>query len=148
MVKTKTATEHQEQVALFDLVALHLKKYPELIDLYAVPNGSYRHIATAKKAKREGQKAGVPDICLPVSSMGYNALYIEMKRSKPRGQLKPHQRETMERLAGYGNLCYVCWGTEGAWEIIRSYIESNDFNIVHEDQAKHKEFLLIAPTLP
>ena len=120
---SKTPTEHQEQVALFDLVALHLKKYPELQDLYAVPNGSYRHIKTAMKAKREGQKAGVPDLVLPISRMGYHALYIEMKRSKPRGQVKPHQRETMERLAGYGNLCFVAWGDKVAWDIIQAYLE-------------------------
>jgi hypothetical protein len=121
-MKTKTATEHQEQVALFGLVALHLKKYPELEDLYSVPNGARVGWKTAKKLKAEGLKAGIPDLCLPVSRMGYHALYIEMKRSKPRGTVKPHQRERMERLSEYGNLCVVCWGTEKAWQMIEGYL--------------------------
>ena len=135
-MKTKTATEHQEQVALFDLVELHLKKYPELVDLHSIPNGARVGWKTAKKLKAEGLKAGIPDLFLPVSRMGYHGLYIEMKRSKPKGTLKPHQRERMERLAGYGHLCYVCWGTEGAWSIIKQYL--GGFILLRRDDKRIK----------
>ena len=32
--------------------------------------------------KRQGVKAGVPDICLPVARNGYHGLYIELKAGK------------------------------------------------------------------
>jgi hypothetical protein len=62
--------------------------------------------------------------------MGYNALYIEMKRSNPRGTVKPHQRERMKRLAKYGNLCYVCWGDEAAWVVLHGYLHNLIINKV------------------
>lgn len=41
-----------------------------------------RDKATAVALKRQGVKAGVPDICLPVARNGYHGLHIELKAGK------------------------------------------------------------------
>ena len=119
-----TATEHDEQVTLFDLLKKNKKKHPEFADIHSIPNGARVGWTTAKKLKKEGLKKGIPDIFVPYSRMDYHGLYIEMKRSKPKGQIKPHQMERMESLASYGHLVYTCWGDESAWEIIKAYTNS------------------------
>ncbi len=47
--------------------------------IYAIPNGGYRPIATAKKMKKEGVRRGIPDLHLPVARGEYLTLYIETK---------------------------------------------------------------------
>ncbi len=44
-----------------------------------MPNGGKRDKATAAVLKRQGVKAGVPDIMLPAARAGYHGLYIELK---------------------------------------------------------------------
>jgi hypothetical protein len=79
------SSEHDEQVNLFHWADIMSPQYPELALLHAIPNGGKRNINVARKLKEEGQKAGVPDICLPVPRGEYHGLYIEMKygRNKP-----------------------------------------------------------------
>ena len=112
-MKTKTATEHQEQVALFQMGVHPL--------LYAIPNGARTSINVAKKLKAEGLKKGVPDLCLPVARLGYHSLYIEMKRLKPRGSTQPHQKAWLKALAREGHMVYICWGAEAAWYVLDQY---------------------------
>ena len=72
-------SEHDEQSAIFEWAALMQGAYPELGLLFAIPNGGKRDKATAGKLKAEGVKAGVPDMCLPVSNGKYHGLFIELK---------------------------------------------------------------------
>ena len=72
-------SEHTEQVALFNILALYEQKYPELKWIHAIPNGGHRHIRVAMKMKAEGVKAGVWDIFVPVAVNGKCGCYIEMK---------------------------------------------------------------------
>lgn len=58
---------------------LEFKYMPELQYMYHVPNGGKRDKATAAVLKRQGVKAGVPDIMLPAARAGYHGLYIELK---------------------------------------------------------------------
>lgn len=53
---------HQE--ALFNWAAYRTGLMPELQYMYHVPNGGKRDAATAVALKRQGVKAGVPDIML------------------------------------------------------------------------------------
>ena len=117
-------TEHAEQVAVFEWSAYQRKKYPELDLLIAIPNGGKRHIGTAMKLKAEGVKPGVPDILLPVSRHGFNALWIELKvgKNKP----SPNQLYMMHRLTDEGAMCQVCWGAEQAILAIKAYIEDRE----------------------
>ena len=74
-------SESAEQSALFAWASQVSFSYPALRLLYAIPNGGARNKITAAILKREGVRAGVPDICLPVPSGAYHALYIELKRT-------------------------------------------------------------------
>lgn len=65
---------HQE--ALFSWAAYRTGLMPELQYMYHVPNGGKRDKATAAVLKRQGVKAGVPDIMLPAARAGYHGLCL------------------------------------------------------------------------
>ncbi len=71
---------HQE--ALFSWAGYNMGRMPELEYMHHVPNGGKRDRATAVALKRQGVKAGVPDIVLPAARAGYHGLYIELKAGK------------------------------------------------------------------
>jgi hypothetical protein len=114
-------TEHEEQVALMRLVELHRGRWPELGMLYAIPNGGKRSKITGAILKREGQKAGVPDLCLPVPRGEYHGLYIEMKRQK-KSSISPEQVQWIAALRGQGYRAEICLGAAAAWEVIQEYV--------------------------
>lgn len=113
---------------LFTWAMLSLMRYPQLNDLFAVPNGAKKSLRMAAQFKREGLKRGVPDVILPHARHGYHALYIEMKRQRVKGERvelragtkpKEAQRDWHERLRAAGNCVEVCYG----WEEARAKIE-------------------------
>lgn len=116
------ATEHQEQVSLFQWAAHMSGKYPELRLMYAIPNGGLRNPVVASKLKAEGVKAGVPDIFLPAARCGYHGLYIEMKRTKG-GRLSTEQAQWIADLLNQGYAVYKAEGWVKAKEIIESYLK-------------------------
>lgn len=112
--------EHDHQCALFRWAALHEKRYPELKLLHASANGGKRNLIVAMKLKKSGVKAGVPDICLPVSRGTYHALYIELKVGK--GKPSPAQLSWQALLKMHGNLAIVAYGWEEARQMIERYL--------------------------
>jgi hypothetical protein len=124
--------ETQEQQALFAWADLMSGRIPELQDMYAVPNASRRSLRIGAQMKREGMRAGVPDIVLPHARGGYHALYIEMKRQRVKGErvelragTRPgeKQRQWHERLQAAGNRVCVCYGWEDAKGVIEQYLK-------------------------
>lgn len=115
-----SGSEHVEQVALFEWAAIHTVLYPELALLFAIPNGGHRHISVAARMKREGQKPGVPDICLPVPSKGWHGLFIELKY----GRNKPSEAQDwwLAQLTEQDYLAVVCYGWQDAVDTIRDYL--------------------------
>jgi hypothetical protein len=111
--------EHMEQCALMRWCQLNEQKYPELRWIYAIPNGGQRNILVAAKLKKEGVKAGVPDLCLPVARGGYQALYIELKAGKNKPTAS--QLEWQGGLNALGNLSVTCWGWESGSRVIDDY---------------------------
>ena len=89
--RTALRSEHDEQVLYFRWIDETVRVHPDLARAFAVPNGGYRHIATAMKLKAEGVKPGIPDIMLLVARDVYHGLMIEMKR--PGGTLSPMQAD-------------------------------------------------------
>lgn len=99
--------EHLEQVALCQWWALACKSYglPERV-LFAIPNGRLRSISEAVKLKREGVRAGIPDMLLAVPTrcvddagnvtgyLGDPGLFIENKAGKG----KPTKAEVLAAL--------------------------------------------------
>jgi len=114
--------ENGAQEALFSWCDIQRHKYPELKLLYHVPNGGKRDARTAQALKRQGVKAGVPDLCLPVARGGWHGLYIELKV----GKNKPteHQREWLKSLRHQDYATAVCYGWEEAAETLASYLDS------------------------
>ena len=104
--------EHDEQVLLFSKARLYEGQYPELVLLFAIPNGGLRNKVVAKKLKAEGVKAGVLDVCLPVPRGRYHGLYIEMKH----GRNKPTkaQRFWIDALRLAGHRVEVCYSGDAA----------------------------------
>lgn len=116
-------SEHEEQAAFFKLVDLYSNRYPELLNIYAVPNGSLRNKVIAAKLKAEGVKPGVPDISVDVASRGYYGLKIEMKRSDGGAGLSKYQANWFKRLSKAGYLCRVAKGADEAWKILCWYLQ-------------------------
>jgi len=121
-------SESTEQQALFEWAALYRTETPELEMLYAIPNqggAGYGAMRRGLKMKSEGQKKGVPDICLPVRRANWNALYIEMKDVKG-GRMSPHQLDWMCRLSFHQNCCVLAHGFDAARESIMEYLSLSD----------------------
>lgn len=114
------ATEHQEQVALFQWAAL--SGISELRLMFAIPNGGHRHVAVAAKLKAEGVKPGIPDIFLPVADdyRGHIGLWIEMKSAK--GRATPIQKQWHADLQQQGYCVAVCHGWQEAQKAILIYL--------------------------
>lgn len=125
-------TEHAEQSALIRWVRLHERIDQRLATLYAVPNGEHRLLRVAARLKREGVRAGVPDICLPVEGylaetgdMGrrrYGSLYLEFKSAT--GRPSAAQQEWAAAARGHGPKLVVCRSWIVAATIICEYLDN------------------------
>lgn len=118
--KVRNDFEHEEQVVFMQWCSLQEKKYPELQLMFAIPNGGQRSATTAAKLKKEGVKAGIPDLHLPVAKGTYNSLFIEMKVGKNRPT--KHQETMMQLLEDAGNRCVVCYGAKEAIQETLNYL--------------------------
>jgi hypothetical protein len=116
-------SEHDEQASLMQWCELNQGKYPKLKRLFAIPNGGARHVVVARKLKAEGVRKGVLDLCLPVPSMLYHGLFIEMKRVKASYPTK-EQKEEIEELRADGYRAEVCRGFEEARDVLIDYMEN------------------------
>lgn len=113
--------EAAEQEALFDWAAFMSGRYPELEWLHHIPNGGSRNTIEAANLKRQGVKAGVPDLCLPVARGHFHGLYIELKY----GSNKPSENQTrwISALRKQGYVAEVCYGWQQAVEVITEYLK-------------------------
>ena len=119
-------SEHHHQVALFQWASRAEGRYPELAAMYSVPNGGARSKAAAGKLKAEGVKAGIPDICLPLRTHKYGALYIELKapaeHGSPAGRVSVAQRKMIAHLTDLGNCVRVAYGWQDAMSMIEDHL--------------------------
>lgn len=118
------ATEAQEQEMLFRYCAVEIGRYPMLANLFHIPNGGTRNKREAVRLKREGVRAGYPDLALDYPSCGKHGLRIELKRTKGYS-IQPEQKDWIIRLNNAGYAAVFCYGWENAWEVIKSYINGN-----------------------
>ena len=116
-------TESGEQQALVDWANAMIAtgKYPDLYWLFAIPNGGLRNKATAIKLKREGVRAGVPDLCLPIPRRNYHGLFIELKVG--RRQPSEQQGEWIRHLMRKGYRVCVAYGFEDAQLALVEYLK-------------------------
>lgn len=113
--------EANEQEALFRWAAFARGRFPEIDLLYHIPNGGSRNQKEAANLKRQGVKAGVPDLCLPVARGKYHGLYIEMKYGKNKTSEK--QNEWLDALQRQNYAVAVCYGWEEAQILLTKYLE-------------------------
>lgn len=95
--------------------------------MFAIPNGGARNAATGAVLKREGVKAGVPDIFLPWPSCGRHGLFVEMK--KPGGSVRGNQKAWQRELVEAGYEAVVCYGWDDAREVITRYLEESEYGL-------------------
>jgi hypothetical protein len=114
-------SEHAEQAALIAWADGHAGRLPELGMIFAIPNGGARHIATARKLRAEGVRAGVPDLMLAVARGAWHALFIELKRTRG-GRVAPEQRQWHTALLAAGYDVRVCRGWMEAATAILIYL--------------------------
>lgn len=79
--------EADQQRKLFQWTTFIRTKYPEIDLMFHIPNGGSRNKLEAANLKKQGVKAGVPDLFLPVGRGSYHGLFIELKygKNKPNG---------------------------------------------------------------
>lgn len=118
--------ESQEQCALIEWAELASNSHPELKLLHHIPNGGKRNIATAARLKKEGVKAGVPDLFLPAPKGKWHGLYIEMKA--PKGTTSEKQKWWIENLKKQGYCVVVHYSWEAAKDTIICYLMERDVN--------------------
>lgn len=113
--------EAEEQETLFEWTLWNLGRLPELEYLHAIPNGGSRHPAEAARLKKQGVKAGVPDIFLPEPRGQYHGLYIEMKRAV-RGKTTADQDRWLHHLQSRGYMTATCFSCDSAIHVIEQYM--------------------------
>ena len=90
-------TEASEQEAVIKICKFMENRYPELKLLHHCPNGGKRDRVSAAVLKRQGVKAGVPD-------------------------LQKEQKEFLKQAADYGNFVAICYSQEIALKVIEDYV--------------------------
>lgn len=113
-------SEASEQITLIQWCDINRCKYPELGLIFHIPNGGKRNKLEAIKLKKEGVKAGVPDLFLPVARRVYNGLFIELKYGS--NKATPKQKEWINNLNAQGYKAVVCNGFDEARLTIEEYI--------------------------
>lgn len=130
------SSEAEQQEALIDFcnkISLS-PRYKDLKLIYHIPNGGSRNTLEAKNLKKQGVKAGVPDLFLPVAKGGYFGLYIEMKWGK--NKATDEQLKWMAELRNQGYAVWLCYGSEVAKNCLEQYISFPPTEIIGE----RKEF--------
>ena len=116
----RVPTESVEQQCLFRWARFSEGAHPELKMLFHIPNEGKRTQQNGARLKREGLKAGVPDLCLPVARGNYHGLYIELKRIGEKAN--ENQEQWIRALRAQRYAAYVCQGWDSARRIIEEYL--------------------------
>lgn len=116
-------SEHQIQSAFIEWVRIAEKQDERLKLLFAVPNGRKREKVTAAILKKEGVRAGVLDIFLPLRTDAFNGLAIEFKNPLT-GKVSKEQRDFSALLVKYGWRVEICTDAEQAIKITKNYLDS------------------------
>lgn len=97
MTRLAAPPEAAEHAALFEWIYAHEGRYPALGLAFHAANEGKR---APWRAAREGIRAGVPDVLLPVPRGDWTGLAVELKAG--RGRLTPAQSDWLDRLAAEG----------------------------------------------
>ena len=123
-------SESQSQSAVIDWWRLACKGYglPEFA-LFSIPNGAHKSMAARMKFKREGLRAGVPDLFLAVphvlncddgSTAYIPGLWLEMKRKG--GRVSPEQTAFLLYARKQGYHAHICYSADETIAAIKGYL--------------------------
>lgn len=119
MAVQRERREQQYFVQWFEL------KYPDIL-ITASANGGARNPREAANMKREGVRAGWPDIQIARPSKGFHGLFIEMKAPKTAtsiaGKLSMQQKIILQKLNDAGYCARAAWGWLEAKDITEEYL--------------------------
>jgi hypothetical protein len=121
MSLTAKVSEHQHQVTFFQYVDVLAQRYPILsTNVFAIPNGGNRDLITGTRLKREGVRAGAPDILVAIPIQPWHGLFIEMK-VRPN---KPSKKQVIFlcNLLSAGYKTHVSYDAEDAIKALDSYL--------------------------
>lgn len=118
--KRPTPLEAAEQERLFQWAAWMGGQHPELALLFHIPNGGSRNKIEAANLKRQGVKAGVSDLMLPVARGRFYGLFIEMKAGKNKATEK--QLAFLDAVQKQGYAAIICYSAEEAAEALLKYL--------------------------
>lgn len=124
-------SEATEQENVIQWCQYHERQYPELRCIFHVPNGGSRNKLEATSLKRQGVKAGVPDLILASPKGVYHGMFIEMKFGK--NKVQKSQKEWIEKLSEQGYYTVVCYGAEAAVRQIEEYVNLKNDQRMEED---------------
>ena len=113
--------ESQIQQTFIQWCNLHTNKYPELKFIHHSPNGGKRNVKEAARFKREGVKAGFPDLILPVKRGYFSGLFIEIKTEK--GRLTKSQKEWKLFLQEQMYRWELCRSLDECIYMVKKYLE-------------------------
>lgn len=113
--------EYDEQCQVFEWSKYEANKHPCLKFMYSTLNGVRLTIGQAMKARRSGNKRGVPDIVLPFNNGNYSGLYIELKTIK--GYASKEQKEYIKFLSENNYKAIICRGANEAIDAISEYLK-------------------------
>lgn len=112
--------EAQEQCVVISWANMQKNKYPELDLIFHIPNGGSRNFKEAMNLKRQGVKAGVMDLFLPVARKSKHGLWIEMKWDK--NKLTQQQKKWYFSMIDQGYEVEVCYSADEAIQVIKDYL--------------------------
>ncbi len=107
-------TEEEEQIIFVEWLKYHH------IFFYHSPNGGYRRFSEAKRFKKMGVIAGIPDICIPMPKLPFHGMYIELKRRKG-GVCSEAQKWCLQELSRLGYATFVAHGADNAIKAVQDY---------------------------
>ena len=110
-------TEDQDQESLVN----YLDAYHPDLDYFAVPNGGFRSKRTAGKLKKQGVKAGVPDMVFALARGRFHGFYLENKRLKG-GETSKKQLDWHARLKVRGYYVRVEAGLRNMIAAVEYYL--------------------------
>lgn len=125
----ESGSEDAAQIALFGWARQSevRAQYPELVWLFAVPNGAHMSKPQAGKMVAMGMKSGVPDIVLPVRRAEWSGLVMELKKPKKQGKdngvISPNQKLWLAHFQKQGFGSCVCYGFDEARKMLMAYLD-------------------------
>lgn len=112
----------QSVMAEVDLKASYDERYRYI---FHVPNGGKRNVIVATKLKREGVRAGVPDLICLLARHGYHGLVMELKVGD--NDTSAAQDKWLKWLANAGYCaCIVRNDPAEAMRILEWYLGANE----------------------